>query len=247
MNGLLDGPVLAFDLETTGINPHEDRIVTACLVGFQPDLRPVASKWLVDPGVEIPEEATAVHGITTEHAQACGSDPKVAAFQITRRLAHWLKDGRPVVAYNAPYDFTLLEAENRRHDNPTLAHLLGGVENLKPVIDPFVLDKHADKWRKGSRKLADTCQHYDVPLVAAHTSESDAASAVRLARAILAKHAHKFRGYTLASITQFQADWRKEQMDGLRAHFDRTGVEHDGCNPGFPLYDPNHAAQGALL
>lgn len=247
MTGLLDGPVLGFDTETTGVNVHEDRIVTATLVRFAPGKRPAAMGWLVNPGIDIPEEATAVHGVTTEHARAAGTEPAIASFEISTRLARWLGQGLPVVAFNAAFDFTLLEAENRRHHNPTLADRLNGA--IKPVIDPHVLDKFADPWRKGPRRLDATCQHYQVPLVAAHTSESDAASAVRLAQAILRRHSFKLRGYTLNTITEFQADWRREQMDSLRAYFDKAGIDHDGCNPGFPVHDPNHPTiqQGALL
>jgi DNA polymerase-3 subunit epsilon len=58
----------AFDIETTGVNPESDRIVTAAvslLGGGQPAEH---LSWLVDPGIEIPAGASSVHGITTERA-----------------------------------------------------------------------------------------------------------------------------------------------------------------------------------
>ena len=70
----IDDPWMGFDTETTGVRALKDRLVTAALVlridgasyrsGVSaPDQ---VATWLTDPGVEIPEQATAVHGITTE-------------------------------------------------------------------------------------------------------------------------------------------------------------------------------------
>ena len=60
-----------FDLETTGVDVTTDRIVTAHVGLLGPDGVALRSQsWLADPGVEIPEGATAVHGITTAHARA---------------------------------------------------------------------------------------------------------------------------------------------------------------------------------
>jgi DNA polymerase-3 subunit epsilon len=68
------GPLLPFDLETTGPLPDTARIVTAYAAGLgDPVLAArVRCEWLADPGIEIPTAATAVHGITTEHARAAG-------------------------------------------------------------------------------------------------------------------------------------------------------------------------------
>ena len=84
--------MLSFDLETTSPNPREARIVTSALVRI--DGRDVSStEMLADPGVEIPEAATKVHGISTEKARAegrphdevlkeispsCGSSPAIS-------------------------------------------------------------------------------------------------------------------------------------------------------------------------
>ena len=63
-----------FDLETTGIDVTTDRIVTAHVGLLDADGAAVrAQSWLADPGVPIPDGATAVHGITTAHAQEHGA------------------------------------------------------------------------------------------------------------------------------------------------------------------------------
>ena len=66
-----DGPLLGFDTETTGVDVDNDRIVTAALVRRDATGTHVRS-WLIDPGVDIPEAAAAIHGVSTEHAREHG-------------------------------------------------------------------------------------------------------------------------------------------------------------------------------
>jgi DNA polymerase III epsilon subunit-like protein len=66
------GRMAAFDLETTAAIPEEARIVTAALALVRRREPTETTTWLADPGIEIPEEAAEVHGITTERAQAEG-------------------------------------------------------------------------------------------------------------------------------------------------------------------------------
>lgn len=59
-----------FDLETTGIDVETARIVTAHVGAIDANGSVIErSDWLVNPGVVIPPQATAVHGITTERAR----------------------------------------------------------------------------------------------------------------------------------------------------------------------------------
>jgi DNA polymerase-3 subunit epsilon len=247
-------PLLAFDVESTGVDVWNDRIVTACVVAFDTG-RPSAFNWLANPGVDIPTEAEQVHGISTAYAAEHGQDPAEVLYEISGRLALWMGRRFPVVAMNAAFDFSMLEAENRRHGVPTLAERLAP-KPVGPVIDPFVMDKKVDPYRKGGRKLVDLCATYGVPLVAAHTAEFDAASAVRLARAIIRAKPQAFRGMTIGGLHQAQQQWRAEQMNGLRAYFDKNGTEHDGCCGEWPVHSrcapavpvaPTAETQGALL
>ena len=80
----IDGPLLGFDTETTGTDVTRDRIVTAALVlshGPGREAETVAT-WLIDPGVEIPEAAAAVHGISTAHAREHGMQPAEALEEV---------------------------------------------------------------------------------------------------------------------------------------------------------------------
>src|SRR5919202_3194680 len=72
-----------FDLETTGVDTSTARIVTAH-VGLIDEVGRVVERkdWLLDPGVEIPEGAAAVHGITTVRARRFGRRPDQAVPEI---------------------------------------------------------------------------------------------------------------------------------------------------------------------
>lgn len=222
------------DFESTGVDVTEARIVQAAWVHIRPARRPVTRTWLVDPGIEIPDEAAAVHGITTAHAREHGTDPGQMLFELTGLVAMALGHGFPVVAFNASYDFSLLEHENHRHGIDGLVSRLvpGGVQ---PVVDPFVLDRFADPYRKGKRQLVPMCAAYGVTHTGAHDAAADALAACRLWPRIMAKHSRRFPGMTLPALHQSQVGWRRAQCDSLRAYFDKQGTSHDGIDPSWPL------------
>ncbi|GAB3472205.1 exonuclease domain-containing protein [Actinophytocola sediminis] len=163
-----------FDLESTGIDTETARIVTACVARVSAKERDV-KVWLADPGIDIPAEATAVHGITTEHARDHGRPTADVVREINEALYWVRRDQLPLVIYNAPYDLTLLDREGRRTGFAGLD--MRGMH----IIDPLVIDRAMDPYRRGSRKLVDVCRHYGITLTDAHTAEGDAIAAARLA------------------------------------------------------------------
>lgn len=229
-------PLLAFDTESTGVDPLNDRIVQAALVELHPGQRPITSTYLVDPGIDIPQAATEIHGITREHAAANATHtPAQMLFEVSGRLARWMGQRRPVVVFNAPYDVTLLEAENLRHGQPTLLDRMG-LGKVSPIVDVYVLDKYVDPYRKGGRKLAQVAEHYGVIHAGEHDATTDAIAVARIFPRLMAKHARKFPGMTLPALHSEQVRWRRAQADGLREYFDKKGIEHDGVDPGWPVY-----------
>ena len=62
----LKNPIVFFDLETTGVDPSRDRIVEISTIKVFPDGRSETKTRRLNPEMHIPEEATAVHGITDE-------------------------------------------------------------------------------------------------------------------------------------------------------------------------------------
>ena len=77
-----DGELLGLDLETTGTDPTTALPIAFALVWFGGGEVLKRRYGLIDPGVEIPAEATAVHGISTETAQVQGLDPVSALAEI---------------------------------------------------------------------------------------------------------------------------------------------------------------------
>jgi len=219
------GRLAAFDVETTGIDTERDRIVTAC-VGLAGGARPTERfAWLVDPGIEIPAGATAVHGITTARARAEGRDAAQAVEEITAVLAEQMLAGVPAIAFNARFDFTILDREARRHGLTPLVERVGGPLRLL-VVDPFVLDKQLDRFRRGKRTLTAVCEHYRVPLDAAHDADADALAAARVAWRIAQRNAEIAQA-PLDALHARQVIWAAEQAVSLAAWFrDQGRDEH---------------------
>ena len=68
----LDRPLVVFDIESTGLNPRTDRILELAAIRVPPgDGEPESRSWLLNPGVPIPLETIAVHGITDELVAKC--------------------------------------------------------------------------------------------------------------------------------------------------------------------------------
>lgn len=218
------GRLAGFDTETTGTSVETDRIVTACVVHVGGGVEPAATNWLTDAdGVDIPAEATAVHGVTTDHAHTHGTPAAEAVSNIVAALAQTAVAGVPVVAMNAPFDLTILDREARRHGLPTLTDVAGA--SLR-VVDPRVLDKHVDPYRRGSRTLTDLCAHYRVSLDGAHTADADAVAACRVAWRIAQLYPH-IASMSLDDLHKAQTEWHAEQAASLRAYFARTPGKQD--------------------
>jgi DNA polymerase-3 subunit epsilon len=204
-----------FDLETTGIDVETSRVVTANVSVIDAEGGPVSRRdWLANPGIDIPEQATAVHGVTTARAIADGRDAAEVVGEIIAALREILASGLPVVIYNAPYDLTLLDREARRYG---IAPLSGPL----PIIDPLVIDKAVDKYRKGKRTLTVTAEFYGVELLDAHDAGADAIAAGRVAQAVALKHA-KVLAIPVAELHNRQAVWFQEQALSFQEYMRRS-------------------------
>ena len=159
-------PLVAFDTETTGVDPTQARIVTAAVVHMTPGQRPRSLSWVIDPETEVPDEAAAVHGWTNarleqeigrpgyairSHTDSTGKPARAvitrdaALFEIAAQLGSAMARDAAIVVHNAAYDLTLLEHETRRHDIDPLSVRPAGIRG---VVDPMVIEKQFDPWRK---------------------------------------------------------------------------------------------------
>ncbi|MEU0398442.1 3'-5' exonuclease [Streptomyces sp. NPDC006208] len=228
-----DGPLAAFDTETTGVDVEEDRIVSAAVVVQDtPGGRPRVTRWLVNPGVPVPPGATEVHGLTDDHLQRNGRWPAPVMEEIARSLAEHCAAARPLVVMNAPFDLTILDRELRRHRASSLGRYLQNSPLC--VLDPRVLDKHLDRYRKGRRTLTDLCAHYEVVLDGAHDAAADAAAALEVVRAVGRRFTSRLERLSPAELHTLQAVWHAAQARGLQAWFARSGTP-EVVDPAWPL------------
>lgn len=228
------GPLLGFDTETTGTNVQRDRIVTVALVHSVGPGRAgeTVATWLLDPGVEIPEAASAVHGISTAHARTHGMQPAEALEEVAAILADALGRGVPIVAFNGGFDLQILENELQRLGLPTLRERLG--HDIAPVIDPLVLDRGLDRFRKGKRTLTDLLGVYGVePDGTMHTADVDVSMTLDVLRAMAAKYP-QLADSTLSQLHQQQITMHREWAENFNDFLRRKGKEAD-VNTVWPL------------
>lgn len=222
---VFDRPVLAYDCESSGVDVFEDRIVTACVVRIEPGSEPKVRSTVIDPGIDIPDEAAKVNGFTTERVRAEGRPPVAELSWIADDLTEALKAGHPVVIANAPFDLTILDAELRRHGLPTLTDRMGG-RAIAPILDPICLDKKVEKYRRrvsptqGARCLKTLAQVHGVGWddEQAHTAEYDALQAGRVAWQLMRRYPRLAR-MTLDQLHDAQVGWYAEQAKGLQGWF----------------------------
>ncbi|KAK1182867.1 3'-5' exonuclease [Streptomyces sp. NBS 14/10] len=236
--------LIGFDLETTGTDPAEARIVTAAVVEVRGGEPVGRREWLADPGVTIPDDAVAVHGISTERAAAEGRPAREVADEIADVLvAHW-QAGAPVVAYNAAFDLSLLAAELRRHGLPSLGERLGGAET-GPVVDPYTIDRAVDRYRKGKRTLEAVCGEYGVVHERAHDAGADALAAVHVAYAVAERHG-QVAGLDLWELHRRQVVWYAQWAADFQAWLRRKGTPDAVVDGHWPLHEAEDKAEAEV-
>jgi DNA polymerase III subunit epsilon len=200
-----DCPLRAIGVETTGGDEETARIVAIALV-FVGDPEPRDNvSLLIDPGVPIPAEATARHGITTERVRSEGTAPAEALQTIQNRIdGLWGRD-HPLIGFDIIRTLTLLDREMRRH-------LGSGLAVTGPVIDPHVIDLALDR-RNGPRSLAETCAYYRVRHGRLHDPVEGALAAARLAWKLARRYPDEVRRKRLPELHRQQIDWAHRHAD----------------------------------
>ena len=183
-------------------------------------------------GYLVPDGAASIHGITTEQAQASGASPAGAVWEIADLLLKAADAGAAVVGHNVSYDLTMLWTECQRHGIPAEP-----IANLAPIVDTFVLDKWADTYRKGSRRLVDVAAHYGVELKDedAHGAAADALAAGRIAW----KLATKYQGLQMNAreLHAHQIEWKREQAESFGKYLLKQG-KADDVSREWPIQSP---------
>jgi DNA polymerase-3 subunit epsilon len=181
----LDRPIVFFDLETTGTDIVNDRIVQLAVLKIFPDGARDDRTRLVNPGVPIPAEATAVHGVTDEQVAAQPAFPQVA------RSLHEFFSGCDIAGFNS-----------NRFDLPLLAEEFARCGIEFPAPDTRLIDVQTIYHRKEERTLSAAYRFYcGKTLDGAHDAGSDVRATAEVFAAQLERYGDL--GSTVAEVHQF--------------------------------------------
>lgn len=204
--------LLGFDTETTGTRAGKDAIVSASLVlrnpalGFNGDS---TQDWIINPGIPMNPRASQVNGFTDDYLREHGANQADSIALIASSIIKAQIRNIPLLAYNAPFDITMLNGDLQKLGQETLSGQLlvaaqtgndssGGSKsdsesnsnsedeqekNKKRellIVDPLVIDR-ALSHRSGKRTLTDTTYYYGVqPHGSFHDATADTIAAVDL-------------------------------------------------------------------
>ena len=179
-SGILNGlRVLGFDLETTGFNPREDRVVQFALVGSDSDGSHLNLNSLVDPGCRIPSGSSRVHGILDEDVRGAGS------FEDHLDSMSELMDGAVIVGHNVvAFDWRFVEMECIRIGRETPQPLA--------IVDTLVLARSFDV--PGRHKLGLLCKRFGIGLERSHSADADAGATLLLLWKFMREYPEGFKG-----------------------------------------------------
>ncbi len=179
-----DLPIALLDVETTGRDASVDRVVELGIAVAKRGEVIARYNWLIHPGVPIPAEVTAIHGIKDEDVK---DSPRFEA--IAHEVAAALSGCVPA-AYNAPFDRAFLVSEFARTGlrSPDVGpdgSAVGTTPSLVPPalrkdvewVDPLVWAREIQREER-SRSLGDVAARLGVKLENAHRASDDAEAAV---------------------------------------------------------------------
>lgn len=197
MNLKLEKPLVFFDLETTGVNIGTDRIVEISILKVHPNGNQESYTWLVNPEIEIPAEATAVHGITNE---------KVVTEPTFKELAVRVND---IIS-----DCDLAGFNSNRFDIPLLAEELmrAGIDfdmNNRKAIDVQVIYHKKEK-----RNLSAGYKFYcGKDLEDAHSAEADTKATYEILNAQIEKYDDIEN--TVSALSEYSSHTKRADFAGF--------------------------------
>ncbi|MFM7359038.1 MAG: exonuclease domain-containing protein [Sediminibacterium sp.] len=205
MNLLLTRPIAFIDLETTGISITQDRIVEIAVIKILTDGSRQIKRKLIQPGIPIPESASAVHGIT---------DEMVIDAPTFKQVANEIKqfmDNCDIGGYNS-----------NRFDIPMLMEefLRAGIEF--PAENRKFLDAQKIFHKMEERTLSAAYKFYCMKtLEEAHSAEADAMATFEILEAQVARYPQM--GNTVDSISKFTGE--DDFVDFARRFIKENGIE----------------------
>lgn len=227
-----------FDLESTGVDTDNDRIITAFVRVRDGDTILYENSWIINPGVEVPKEASDVHGMTTEWVRENGrTDVATAIEEIVHELSEYGHYGFVICGYNHAFDLAMLEAEAKRY-NP-------GVQNLRikdwvptyRFIDPAIFSRVFDKYVKGGHQLITVAKRNGIEVEEdrLHAADYDVEVTEKLVKIFLNRAWNELpelrEGKTpdefVTALQKWQADEKKKWAEHTTDYFESTGRTND--------------------
>lgn len=168
----LNKPICFFDLETTGINVANDRIVEISVLKVFPNGNRESHTWRVNPGMPIPKQASDVHGITDEMV---ADEPTFDVLAPT--------------VYNLIKDSDLAGFNSNRFDIPLLAEELLRAEIDFDLKKAQAVDVQTIFHKMEKRTLEAAYKFYcDKTLDNAHSAEADTMATYEVLKAQLERY-----------------------------------------------------------
>jgi len=168
----INKPIVFFDLETTGINIASDRIVEISILKIFPNGNKESKTWLVNPEIEIPKEASDIHGITNEKVV---TEP---TFKELAKEVSALIEGCDLAGFNS-----------NRFDIPLLAEEMLRAEVDFDMKNRVAVDVQVIYHKKEQRTLSAAYKFYcNEDLKDAHSAEADTNATYEILKSQLDKY-----------------------------------------------------------
>lgn len=198
----------SFDLETTGVDTENDRIIEIGVVVFEGG--EIVDRWqqLVDPEVPLPDIITEVTGIKPEDLVG---QPKLE--EVADKLIEYVESDL-LLAYNHEFDTSMLRSNLKRIGRPV---------ELPPCLDPFPFcwEHLREKQLTRNAQLSTVCEYLQIPLDAAHRADHDAEAAGRV---LLELPNHVVLPDSLGDLLQVQAVLLRQALEKInRFRRNRSG------------------------
>jgi DNA polymerase-3 subunit epsilon len=167
-----DIEIVAIDLETTGLDPRKDDILSIGMVVIDGWSVKLATAWhrIVKVDQAIPGESAVIHQITDDQS-AAGAPIETLLPELLARLA-----GRPMLVHYSPIEQNFLDAACRKYY---------GAPFVTPIIDTLEIGQRVFERRNhliqpGDLRLFNLRPRYNLPQYKAHNALSDALATAEL-------------------------------------------------------------------
>lgn len=194
---------IAIDLETTGLNPKEDRILEIGAIRFRNGKAEEEFSTLINPKREITDRIVDLTGIT---GKMVDNSPGIE--EVIEKVTAFCED-LPLLGHNILFDYSFLK---RASVNKGIAFERNGIDTLK-LCRKFMPAEE-------KKNLSSACAYFQVSQDTAHRALSDAWAAHRLYQAVkkqyFEENSEAFRPYQLQYHIKKEQPASKRQKDHLR-------------------------------